>query len=139
MNTNNSSARPSDIQLIIQHLFRFALPGMREGAKSVRPPAPLARSEHGRTRRAGSLRRTAAASLFLLAGLAPVAAQAQTSTLISNNGQANASPVIQVGFGSQVAQQFTTGGNAGGYTLSEVVIDVKGQTVEWHLVKGVLG
>ena len=131
MNTNDSPARPSDIQLIVQHLFRIALPGLREGAKSIGPSASLERSEHGRTRSPGFLRRSAATALLLLAGLAPVAAQAQTSTLVSNLGQTDATSNVTVGGSSSysnsfaMAQQFTTGGNADDYTISGVVVNIR--------------
>ena len=103
-------------------------------AGAVTLPSPLRRSEPPRRRRGrwsgrGRPRVLRGASLLLQAGallaaLAPTAAQAQNVTLISNDGQSGAAFNRAVGtsgtFQFTQAQQFTTGANTGGYTLSAV-------------------
>ena len=60
----------------------------------------------------------------LLAALAPAAADAQTSELVSNRGQTNGSAAGVGGAGVWRAQAFTTGNNFSGYTLSSVDVEV---------------
>ena len=91
-------------------------------------PSPSEPPERERPRRFAS--RAAAAAFFLLAGaflaLTPGPAHAQTTTLVSNLGQssiASTSVGLDSGIRFSQAQRFTTG-NAGGYTLSEVVADI---------------
>ena len=51
---------------------------------------------------------------------------AQTvTTFISNTGQTDVSGGLDVSSDFSYAQQFTTGGNPGGYTLSAVVVDIR--------------
>ena len=64
----------------------------------------------------------AALALLLLAGLA---APAQAATLVSNIGQSNVGTNYTVDSSTSYAQQFTTGTETDGYTLSEVVVNIK--------------
>ena len=50
---------------------------------------------------------------------------AQAATLVSNIGQTNISTNYPVNSSTSYAQQFTTGTDTGGYTLSEVVVNIK--------------
>ena len=101
----------------------------RSSAPDARPsPSPLTRSEPGLPRRAGFVRRAAAAALVLLlagallAGLTPERAHAQgATTLISNLNQSGAINITVGGPNAfRQAIKFTTGG-AASYTVSEVV------------------
>ena len=81
--------------------------------------------------RAGSVACHAAAAFFVaFAALLtlPLQAEAQKTTFVSNTGQANASNDRRVGRGATYywsqAQQFTTGSNEGGYTLSAIQAQV---------------
>ena len=78
---------------------------------------------------ARSWRRGAAVLLLAFAGLLalPLQAQAQKTTFVSNTGQSTASSLRGIGptFGSffySQAQQFSTGSNEGGYTLSAIKV-----------------
>ena len=71
------------------------------------------------------VRRVAALCLALLCVLAvPTAALAQAVTLVSNTGQGDHTDSTYVISGSPAAQQFTTGDNTAGYTLTAVDIVV---------------
>ena len=68
-------------------------------------------------------------ALAVLAMAAPAEAQTAT-TFVSNIGQAG---IVSNSFASSStprAQQFTTGSNPGGYTLTEVVVNIKAGTTE---------
>ena len=102
-------------------------PGARaHGSELLRRLASLARPTPRRGPRPWALR-LASVGLIALAGLAALAwatpAQAQT-TYISNIGQADVSGNVSVNFGGALAQQFTTGTDARGYKLSEVVVNI---------------
>ena len=90
------------------------------------PPSPSPRSELRRPRSARGLLRAGALLLLagaLFVGLAPAAAQAQTTILVSNLGQPTVNNV-SVTNNFQQAQPFTTGNNTNGYALSEVEASV---------------
>ena len=70
--------------------------------------------------------RLAAALPMALAGLTVLATPAQAVTLVSNTGQTDAGHNYRVRAGStSYAQEFTTGTNPDGYTLSEVVVNIR--------------
>ena len=88
-------------------------------------------------RRMGATARTRAAIILaVLAVLAmvlgaalPAPAQAQTpGTLISNIGQADFSGSSATSTSRARAQQFETGSNPGGYTLTEIVVNISGDS-----------
>ena len=82
-----------------------------------------------RALRPASLLVAAALALLALFGTLALAlpAQAQTTTtFVSNLGQADASFTAQVNANVVRAQQFETGSNSGGYTLSEIVVNIRG-------------
>ena len=97
-------------------------------------PSRLSPSEPRRSRRAGALRRAAAAAFVLLAGalaaLPPGTAHAQTdTTLVSNLNQVSAGTTGTVHSTSRQAQGFTTGGSEGRYAFSGVTADVSGFSI----------
>ena len=61
-----------------------------------------------------------AASLVL-----PLEARAQTTTFVSNLGQADTTGTSQISATIPYAQQFETGSNSGGYTLTEIVVNIR--------------
>ena len=66
------------------------------------------------------------ASFLLLAGLVvAMPAQAQTTTFVSNLGQTDANTNASVTQNTPRAQQFETGSNSGGYTLTEIVVNIR--------------
>ena len=68
----------------------------------------------------------ALAVLAVLATVAPEPAAAQTATtFISNTGQTDVGTNAVASSSTPRAQQFTTGSNAGGYTLSTVVVNIR--------------
>ena len=68
----------------------------------------------------------ALAVLAVLATVAPEPAAAQTATtFISNTGQTDTGSNTVASSSTPRAQQFTTGSNAGGYTLSAVVVNIR--------------
>ena len=68
----------------------------------------------------------ALAVLAVLATVAPEPAAAQTATtFISNTGQTDTGANTGASSSTPRAQQFTTGSNAGGYTLSAVVVNIR--------------
>ena len=88
------------------------------------PPQPALPGASARRRRA---RRPCGLFAALLVALGAAAAGApaiaQTMTFVGNTGQTDASYTIARS-GVRVAQQFTTGNNFGGYTLSEIVVNI---------------
>ena len=89
-----------------------ALAQFASAARRVpRPPIPVA---------------FALAVLAVLATVAPEPAAAQTATtFISNTGQTDVGTNAVASSSTPRAQQFTTGSNAGGYTLSAVVVNIR--------------
>ena len=61
-----------------------------------------------------------AAAVFLLLSPAPGSAQSTDTVLLSNTGQTSTESHTDFSEGDWMAQQFTTGSNSGGYTLSSV-------------------
>ena len=111
--------------------------GLRTSGTALRPhPGSTlprtARRTQGRIRQAGAL--VGACLVLALATLCstPAAAQSET-TLISNIGQGNLS---SASFSNDRAQQFTTGSNSAGYTVSSIDIvstDAEGDTFDVQL------
>ena len=99
---------------------------------------PLPRGRFGST-----AARASAAVLAIAAGLALSApAQAQTATtFVSNIGQTNSSFASLISTTDWRAQQFETGSNAGGYNLSEIVVNFRsgGSTVTVALYTSTTG
>ena len=56
----------------------------------------------------------------------PLPAQAQTTTFVSNLGQTDSSSNAFSAISTPRAQQFETGSNSGGYTLTEIVVNIRG-------------
>ena len=93
------------------------------GMSAASVPAAFARLPH--SLRAGS-RFVAALCLALLCVLAlPALAQAQT-TFVSNTGKGDRTSDTIIGTTSFYAQEFTAGSGSGGFTLTEVVVDIRG-------------
>ena len=104
-----------------------------------RPPAPPDRLPSPRgghpspstasaaARRAGFARLAGVALLALFGALAlPATAQAQTTTtFVSNLGQTDALTDALIYPNVVRGQQFETGSNSGGYTLSEIVVNIR--------------
>ena len=105
------------------------LAALAAGGSSCTSRERASRLPAGTSRSRAAVRRLAAGLLLVVAGLLGVstAAHAQT-TLVSNIGQTVSTSDRVVGisgaFQFTQAQPFTTGDNADGYTLSEVVVKV---------------
>ena len=100
------------------------------GARLSDTPHPTARrfaASHSRHRSRNTGARRAAAGLLLacaalVATSAPVDAQTPT-TFVSNIGQPDHS-LATIVVGTPRAQQFTTGSNISGYTLTEITVNI---------------
>ena len=82
----------------------------------------------GRVRVRSLAARAAAVLLAAVAALLalPLPAQAQTTTFVSNLGQTDSSSNAFSAISTPRAQQFETGSNSGGYTLTEIVVNIRG-------------
>ena len=93
---------------------------------STSPPEPLVGSQSRHRSRNTGARRAAAGLLLACAALvatsAPVDAQTPT-TFISNIGQQD-DDLATIVVGQPRAQQFTTGSNISGYTLTEITVNI---------------
>ena len=98
-------------------------------ASAAARPAGFARLAGARRGLVHSARPLAAVALLALAAALalPATAQAQTpTTFVSNLGQTDTSSNTISSPTSPRAQQFETGSNSGGYTLTEIVVNIRG-------------
>ena len=97
-----------------------------QSASAAARPAGFARLAGARRGLVHSVRTLAAGALLALVGALalPATAQAQT-TFVSNLGQTDYSGSSTVSPSSPRAQQFETGSNPGGYTLTEIVVNIR--------------
>ena len=102
------------------------LPSPRGGHPSPSTASAAARPA-GFARLAGVALLALFGGLSLFGGLAlPTTAQAQTTTtFVSNLGQTDATTNVVISPTVPRGQQFETGSNSGGYTLSEIVVNIR--------------
>ena len=99
---------------------------MRAAARRACPPDPAWRRPDDPPHHRSGVRGVAAAALLALTALMPLAAQAQTpTTLVSNIGQTDHGSSTEATSDISYAQQFETGSNSGGYTLTEIVVNIR--------------